>query len=444
MTKKNLFFGIILFLGIIFLFGIKTYAQTSDSSSISDQRAQLEKQLADIESQIAQYQKDLAKVGSQKNTLANKIKQYQIKQAQIILQIKDTNLRLSDLQLQLMQSQAAIDENERDIVSTRNNLAAVLKQLWKSQTFTFLDFIASSDNFSDFCNREHTYTMINSGLKDMLQSLKTKEADLQQSQQDLANQKDQQVELLSIASLQNSQLEQSLNEQSTLLTQVKGQEKNYQASLKQSNAEASAIKGRIYSLIGVSAQIDFGEAVSIAKWAGDQTGVAPAMLLAILTQESSLGQNVGTCNRAGDPTSKGWKVVMSPTRDQAPFLQITRELGRDPDTTPVSCPMHDKTGKQIGWGGAMGPAQFIPSTWLGYENKITAITGKIANPWDIRDAFLAAALKLGADGATTPSGEWAAAMKYFCGSTNPAYSFYGDNVMATAAKYQADIDKLSD
>jgi len=35
-------------------------------------------------------------------------------------------------------------------------------------------------------------------------------------------------------------------------------------------------------------------------------------------------------------------------------------------------------------------------------------------------------------------------MKYFCGSTNPAYSFYGDNVMATAAKYQADIDKLSD
>jgi peptidoglycan hydrolase CwlO-like protein len=105
--------------------------------------------------------------------LANKIKQYQIKQAQIILQIKDTNLRLSDLQLQLMQSQAAIDENERDIVSTRNNLAAVLKQLWKSQTFTFLDFIASSDNFSDFCNREHTYTMINSGLKDMLQSLKT-------------------------------------------------------------------------------------------------------------------------------------------------------------------------------------------------------------------------------------------------------------------------------
>ena len=91
----------------------------------------------------------------------------------------------------------------------------------------------------------------------------------------------------------------------------------------------------------------------------------------------------------------------------------------------------------------MGPAQFIPSTWMGYRDKVTAITGKSANPWDIRDAFLAAALLLKASGAGSESGEWAAAMRYFSGSTNPRFRFYGDSVVSLAEKYQEDIDNLN-
>jgi hypothetical protein len=80
-----------------------------------------------------------------------------------------------------------------------------------------------------------------------------------------------------------------------------------------------------------------------------------------------------------------------------------------------------------------------------YKSKVSAITGKSpANPWDIRDAFLAAALLLkNAGAAGTTQSEWNAAMRYFSGSTNPAYSFYGDNVATLAGKYQADIDSLN-
>lgn len=116
----------------------------------------------------------------------------------------------------------------------------------------------------------------------------------------------------------------------------------------------------------------------------------------------------------------------------------------DPNITPVSCAMTDKNGNQIGWGGAMGPAQFIPSTWMGYKDKVSALTGSNpANPWDIRDAFAAAAIKLVAGGADgTKQGEWNAAMRYFSGSTNSRYSFYGDSVATLADKYQSDIDQL--
>ncbi|MDZ4284399.1 MAG: lytic murein transglycosylase, partial [Patescibacteria group bacterium] len=126
---------------------------------------------------------------------------------------------------------------------------------------------------------------------------------------------------------------------------------------------------------------------------------------------------------------------------------VTQELGINPDITPVSCPMRDAKGNQIGWGGAMGPAQFIPSTWMGYRERIVAVSGRApANPWDIRDAFIAAALYLKNAGAVAGNeqSEWAAAMRYFSGSTNPRFRFYGDNVLALARRYEEDIKALGD
>jgi peptidoglycan hydrolase CwlO-like protein len=449
MMKKSLIFWLfLLLLTPCLLFGSKISAQTADSyaqqlSNVDAERAALQKQLNDIEAQITQYQKDLTKIGAQKNTLANKIKQLKLKQEQLSLQIEEIALRLEDSQIQILQNQASAQTNADQISALKDEIAEIIRQMWKLDRYSSLDILVSSGNISSFYDRLHSFAMVGQGLSQLLQSLKISERNLINIEQQLEAKQSEEQNYVQIISLQKTQLATSLRDQSSLLTQTKGQEANYQDMLKQSKTQANEIRNRIYSLIQTSQQITFGQAVSIATWAGGQTGVRPAMLLAILTQESNLGKNVGTCNRKGDPPSKSWKVVMKPDRDQQPFLQITKALGRDPDTTPISCPMHDKSGAQIGWGGAMGPAQFIPSTWVGYQNKIAAITGTPADPWDIRDAFLAASLKIAGDGGTSKSGEWAAAMKYFCGSTNTAYRFYGDNVVATADKYQTDIDQMN-
>ena len=90
----------------------------------------------------------------------------------------------------------------------------------------------------------------------------------------------------------------------------------------------------------------------------------------------------------------------------------------------------------------MGPAQFIPSTWSLYKEKIRAITGQIADPWEIKDSFLAAGIYLKDLGAVT--NEFKAAMKYFSGSSWTWWEEqnYGRPVMDRAEQYQEEIDLL--
>lgn len=409
-------------------------------------RVALEQQLAALQAQITAQQNQLTALGKQKNTLANKIKQLGVQQTALALQIRQTDAKLADVGKRMDATKKSIAKNLAKQGDLRDQMANILLLIERrDQEPQWLYAVIDQSSLSAALEEIERDTQLSSGLGDTLDKAKVVADDLKAQQDTLQQEQDDTQALLGIQTLQKGQLAAALQGQSDLLAQTKGKESAYQSQLADTKAAAAQIRSRIYQLLGVGTQITFGAAVQAAQWVSQQTNVRPAFLLAILTQESNLGSNVGTCNRPGDPPEKSWRAVMKPTRDQQPFLQITNDLGRNPDVTPVSCPMHDKNGNQIGWGGAMGPAQFIPSTWLGWAPRVTAVTGTTPNPWDIRDAFVASGLKLAADGAANGSrqDEWNAAMRYFSGSTNTKYRFYGDSVLATADKYQNDINNLT-
>jgi len=76
------------------------------------------------------------------------------------------------------------------------------------------------------------------------------------------------------------------------------------------------------------------------------------------------------------------------------FLAIMKELGMNPNTTPVSCPIYSDGA----YGGAIGPSQFMPRTWwdsntgYGYKKRVAKVLG-IATPSPFRnlDAFVGTA-----------------------------------------------------
>lgn len=195
----------------------------------------------------------------------------------------------------------------------------------------------------------------------------------------------------------------------------------------------------------------------LAESASKRTGIRPAFLIAIFERESSLGANYGSCYLTEESikantgfgkdkrTDKILSRVMKPDRDIEPFLRIIEELGRDPLATPVSCPM------KIGWGGAMGPAQILPSTWIIVKERAAMYLGKkTVDPWDPEDAFMAAAVHLqdliGCLSAVYQDGvgsERHAACMYFsgksCRKNAPFISRYGDYVIRRAERFQQEL-----
>jgi membrane-bound lytic murein transglycosylase B len=93
----------------------------------------------------------------------------------------------------------------------------------------------------------------------------------------------------------------------------------------------------------------------------------------------------------------------------------------------------------------MGPAQFIPTTWVGYSDEITRITShNPTNPWNFEDAFTASAIKLARGGASSQdrAGEIRAAKAYISGNgscTSATCNSYALTIQQKASQIESNL-----
>lgn len=392
--------------------------------------------LDSYEKLLLEYNADIKKTEGQKKTLKNQIALLQKKSQSLSVEIKKSNMVITDLTMQISDTAKSVQETEEQIKGLQANLAQILRTIDEEDQKPLIELLIAEARLSNFFDDIIYLENLNEQSSKIIQDVKILKASLEDQKIGLEGDKEDIENEVKIQTLQKSEHEKNQKEQEKTL---KLTEAEYQKTLTQkqiTEKKVAAIKARIFEMAGLTtAAPSFGEAYEIAKFVSGVTGVRPAMILAILTQESNIGKNVGKCYLPKDAAVNQAKRIMQPTRDVPNFLIITAESGRDPYATAISCPM------SFGWGGAMGPAQFIPSTWMNYRDRIKAITGKPADPWNIRDAFLATGLYLSDYGAKsqTYDGEWKAAMIYFSGSTNKKYRFYGDNALKIAAGYADDI-----
>jgi len=428
-----------------------TCASISESASgcpglSSDACKDLLQKCADYyDDQSAQVSEDLTKTTQQKNTLQNQISTLKKKIQNLESQISQSNVKVKSLNLQITDTKTSIDKTSLDIDSSKNQIANILRSVYEEDKKSSFEIFLEGD-LSDFFNNLVYLESLNSQVSDLLDSTKNLQAYLQGQKVKMDGEVDQLQKTIALQTLQKKENEQSKQEQDQYLKLTEAQYQQQLQEKQEIEQKSAKIRAKLFQMVGVSIVPTFGEALEVAKSAAGLVGIRPAFLLAIISQESAIGRNVGQCylsdysSGAGKKISTGAVVirVMKPTRDVPPFVALTTALGRNPYETPVSCWIPAYVGGvPYGWGGAMGPAQFIASTWNLFADRLKSLLGRTADPWGIKDSFTAAGLYLADLGASaqTVAKEKTAASRYYGGSSS-----YANSVMVRANCIQTFID----
>lgn len=432
------------------------YPSVSFGETEAERRARIEKELQQIEIQILQQQVLVEDKQLERQSLERDLDIIDAEVTKARLGIQARSVAIAQLTEQIDDKKVVIEILTDRLETQRQSLSELIRKTQEVDDFSLIEVLLSNKNFSEFFTDFESFRAVNDSLKNSLNALEEIKMDTEQQKSSLEEKKLTEAEMKQIQELQKQEIEQKEAEKEKILEVTKGEEEAYQQLLEAQQKTASELRAQLFELLGGGGGIPLPEAINLAEYASAQTGVPAALILAILEQETNLGSHLGSCvyndSRVGRP-------VMHPDRDQPVFEAIATILGFDARSQIVSCPLI-RGGERIGWGGAMGPSQFIPSTWAiyggivnngsgwVYEQSSDAIrrinkTSSPANPYNNQDAFIATALLLRDNGANgSYASDRLAALRYYAGwggANNPANAFYGDQVMNRKSRLENEI-----
>ncbi|MEK7606768.1 MAG: lytic murein transglycosylase [Patescibacteria group bacterium] len=402
-------------------------ASASTKVEIEEMIAKKNAEIEALQKQIDAYSNDLASKKQKTTTIQEEIQRLASEIRKSELEIRTLNLAIDGIGFQIEKMEEQVRETEAKIDKGKGDLLGTLRLMERSEQVTPLELLITKPSFSVFFSDLYDLYFLQSSVKRRVVGLKDAKESLEEMKDQLGDELKERQELKTLEEMARARAAAKRNEESKTLSKVKKEATQITSRMKVVETDLSRLREQITYIVKSGVSVE--DAIRYGELAAIRLGIRPGFLIALLEVESRLGLNVG----------KGTYLKDMHTRDHEAFFSITKKLNLDPEKTPVS------RKPSYGWGGAMGPAQFLPNTWLAYEAEVARLTGhNPPSPWNIEDAFTAAAVKLSRQGAAskTRAGEAAAARAYIGGSPNCSKSicnFYANSVLDKAEEIEAEL-----
>jgi peptidoglycan hydrolase CwlO-like protein len=325
-----------------------------------EQEARWRAELESTEKEIANWENILktTKQGTASLQRDASVLQAKINEAKAF--IKKRQIEIERLTNDISLKTQTIAELDAKINRGKESLSAILRSTNEIDSYSIAEVMLSNKNLSDFFANIDSYGSIKKSLEQQFAEIRQLQAKTDDERKALDQQRTQEADTKAKVEADKKKVELDEKEKQRLISINKTQEKTYAQVIAEKEKKAAQIRAALFALRDAEG-IPFGDALKYANSASAKTGVRAALILAILTQESDLGKNQGSClvNNidTGDGTGKNtgtlFEQVMKAPRDTTPFKDITERLGKDWKMTPVSCPPGTKWSSSRGYGGGM-------------------------------------------------------------------------------------------
>jgi len=412
---------------------------------------QIKEEIRQVQSEVDKQALEIKAKQKEVRTLKSEVSIYENRIYKNELEVKETKLTTEEAEFKIEETENEISESETSIEKDRALLKNFVQLLYSYEQDSMLEMLMTKENISDFFNEVDAVESVKDEIFETIVNLKNEKVEAELQKEELEKQNEERHGLIQMRIDQNDSLNDLKEQKDELLEITKGEEDKFQKIMEENKNILPSLRAQLYDLQSLGQKIEVDDAFSAAKLIGSRIGVRPAFLLGILKVESDLGKNTGSGNWENDmygcymrlskiyPLREAYYVKRANTEKNA-FFSIVEKLNLDPMSVKVS---REPT---YGCGGAMGPAQFIPSTWLAYESRVSAVLGHYPlDPWNLTDAMTAMAVKVsdipGVVGGNRDS-EYEAAGRYL-GGTNwktKGLSFYPERVMLYAELYEKELN----
>lgn len=401
-------------------------ADTSDYDAIEKKRQELK----EIEMEMSQLQSSIDDRTEENFSLEGYVEKLNSEIEKLRLEISKSETEIAITEEEIDKKQESLEELNSDLGRKKRALKSYLRHMSRENTTSAFVLFLSNSKLSKFFRMFNYARSVERKVYESAMEVKEVRDDIDEEKQDLESKS---MEIRATAStLFEQQREADYKKQeSEALHGRNASEIQSLEDVSQSTAELrDQTRNQLFMLESAGKSVKFTDAVDAAVFAEKKTGVEAPLLLGIMSQESGLGRNVGQCGYEGNMNPDQYGV----------FRDIMRDLNKTPESVKVSC----KPSSYQGWGGAIGPAQFIPSTWVGYKDRVSAATGRPADPWEMTDAMIAIGLYISAHGGGVMDSQAtrAAVGQFFAGANWQNYPWYVEGVYSKANVFKEQMGRL--
>ncbi len=209
-------------------------------------RIQLQKQqIESIQARQKEYEAQISAKRNEQLTLNNQLATIDQRLEKTELDIQETSLSIDKLNLEIRKVEIDSDNLQNKIELQKNNIAALIRLIYKQEQVSTLEALLLNNSLSDFLNQVKYLEDTNSKISESVQDLKRQKENLERNKLSLEDKNKEMKSLRAKLEQRKDNLVYEQDQKTNILEQTKMSEKAFQDLLAKARAEQNAAQADI-------------------------------------------------------------------------------------------------------------------------------------------------------------------------------------------------------